>query len=618
MNVATKEAATKEVVGTVTGPCKDNAPRVHLGVGIDTARYAHHVSFLDEQKRTAAKAFHFKETAHGYRKLQQALERLAKKHPRMHLHIHVDAAGQYAENLLQWLDALPFDTTVSVGQPARNKAYRQVHFDKRKADPADSLACARFGIVERPEATPHNPPAFRQLRDVVAMKEAASKQQTRLVNQLHGLLARVFPELAVEVKDLSANFVLALLDKYPTPEKIARARLETLVKIPHLDCETAQAVRAAAKDSLGSNQGELAEHIVRQKVRELRAQQLECAKVDALIERAWNALPDGPHRRILTIKGIGVLTAAALVAKIVSIDRFQTPGALIGYFGVFPEEVDVSGTDRQGNPKLGRQQRMSRKGNDMVRRLLYTAAQCGTKWNPPLRALFARQMAGGKPYNVAIGHCMAKLLRQVFALWKKDEGFDPDFESRDAAQPVEPQPSPEPKPPAETAAETAVEENTESQPPESQQSPESQPPAEPAAEEKTAEGPKKAVEPHEKEVTSATSKITPAAARHKLPPLNFARLRELVSISQVLEHFNWQPKNRTGDQWRGGCPLHEETDAKSDAFAVHTRKNVYCCHRCKSRGNALDLWIALSGKPILAAAWELVETFDLKPPLLGK
>jgi len=109
---------------------------VHIGVGIDTARYAHHVSFLDEEKRTAAKPFHFLEAAAGYQKLQDAFARLADRHPHLHLHIRIDAAGQYAENLLQWLHQLDLNTTISVGQPARNKAYRKVHFDKRKADPA--------------------------------------------------------------------------------------------------------------------------------------------------------------------------------------------------------------------------------------------------------------------------------------------------------------------------------------------------------------------------------------------------------------------------------------------------------------------------------------------------
>ena len=50
---------------------------VSLGVGIDTARYGHHVSFLDEQKRSAAKSFHFTESAAGYQQFQAVLQKLA-------------------------------------------------------------------------------------------------------------------------------------------------------------------------------------------------------------------------------------------------------------------------------------------------------------------------------------------------------------------------------------------------------------------------------------------------------------------------------------------------------------------------------------------------------------
>lgn len=557
-------------------------PCVHLGIGIDTARYAHHVSFLDEGKRTAGKPFHFTETPDGYAKFREALDRLAKVHRRRHLHIHIDAAGQYAENLLQWLHGLPFEKTISVGQPARNKAYRKVHFDKRKADPAESLACARFAIVERPEATPHNPPEFQQLRDIVALREAASKHETQLVNQLHGLLARVFPELAVHVTDISANYVLTLLERYPTPDKLARAQLETLVKIPHLDPEKAETLHAAAKNSLGSNQGELAAQLIHQKVRELRLQQSDSQNLDELIEKAWNSLPEGPYRRILTIKGIGIQTAAALVAKIVDIDRFETDSALIGYFGVFPEEVDVSGTDRHGNPKKGREIRMCRKGNDLVRRLLYTAAQCAATWNPPVKALYARQRAAGKVYNVAIGRCMAKLLRQVFALWKKNEDFDPDFESRPANEPTEE-----------------------------------------VTKKDTAEGLNKAITPKQ-EVTPAVakitspSKITRETVGDKLPPLDFARLRQMVTITQVLEHLDWQPRNRKGDQWRGPCLFHEGADPQGRDLAIDTHKSLYHCHKCHKEGNVIDFWVTWSGKEILPAAWDMVRTFGLEPPLLGK
>ena len=70
---------------------------VSFGVGIDTARYGHHVSFLDEQKRTAAKAFHFTESAAGYQQFQAALTKLAEKHPGLQFHIRLDAAGQSAD-----------------------------------------------------------------------------------------------------------------------------------------------------------------------------------------------------------------------------------------------------------------------------------------------------------------------------------------------------------------------------------------------------------------------------------------------------------------------------------------------------------------------------------------
>lgn len=89
-------------------------PQEHFGIGIDTARYGHHVSFLDEQKRTAAKPFHFTEGAKGYQKLEAAINELRKKHTDCVLHIRVDAAGQYAENLLRWLHRLDGPSVISV------------------------------------------------------------------------------------------------------------------------------------------------------------------------------------------------------------------------------------------------------------------------------------------------------------------------------------------------------------------------------------------------------------------------------------------------------------------------------------------------------------------------
>lgn len=399
-----------------------------IGVGIDTARYGHHVSFLDDQKRTASKPFHFAESASGYQILVNTIQRLQKKHPQAELHFRIDAAGQYATNLIAFLDTTFQKATLSVGQPTKNENYRKAHFNKRKADPVESLACARFAVVEKPSPTEVTDPAFRVLRDAVAQMEASATARTRLVNQFHNLMSRSFPELATIVSDLGSPSIVKMIEKYPTAQRMAAARLSTLKDLPHIEHALAEKIHQAAKTSIASETGSTVESIIRRKAKAILREREEHRELGEIVDGATEDLPPGPHQRIATIPGIGRQTRAALLAKIVSIDRFATAKSLIGYFGVFPEEVDVSGTNKDGTPKAGRVFRMSRKGNDLVRRLLFTAAQCAVKHNPPVKALFARLRASGKDYNTAIGHCMAKLLRQVFAVWKRDSDFDPEYE----------------------------------------------------------------------------------------------------------------------------------------------------------------------------------------------
>jgi hypothetical protein len=151
-----------------------------------------------------------------------------------------------------------------VGEPKRNKDYRQAHYPKRKADPVESLAMARYAVVERPGASRATPLEFAALRRVASRLQAQVKQSTRLTNQLHETLSAVFPELATMVYDIAARWVLILLKKYPTPQRIAAARLTSLKAIPFLPKERAEQIQAAARESVGGLQGDVAEHVVQQ------------------------------------------------------------------------------------------------------------------------------------------------------------------------------------------------------------------------------------------------------------------------------------------------------------------------------------------------------------------
>lgn len=565
----------------------------HIGVGIDTARYGHHVTFLGKDRQAAAKPLMVVESHAGYQRLKQQLHTLHRKHQDAHFHVRIDAAGQYATNLERFLRQLDLPMTISVGEPKRNKDYHKAIFPKRKADATESHAMARFGLVEQPSETPNVPDDYYVLRDVAARLQGQAKDSTRAINRLHNLLARVFPELATIVNDLSGAWVLQLLRNYPTPRRIAKAKLSSLTKISFLSAQKARKLQAAAEQTVGSLHGELTESLVRQCVEQVRQSLDAEKKLESLVLQAFQALPRSGHVQLESIPGIGAATAAVLVAKIISIDRFAKAEALVGYFGIFPEE-DTSGVDRNGKPIPPGTMRMSRKGNDLVRHYLWNAARSAINCNPAVRALYARLRARGTRGDVALGHCMRKLLHLVFAVWVSDKPFNKDHY------------------PWEIASEASSE----------QQELQEQE----ASVREEAAGHKRDVLPESKVVTTASASVVPVSvdvnqsdhhegAKASTGSVDYAYLREQISMEQVLRHLGyWDRLQGGGPELRGPCPLHGSEHDRSRSFSVNPSMNVYRCFHpeCGQAGNVLDFWSAAQSLPLYEAALHLAETFQLQ------
>lgn len=164
---------------------------------------------------------------------------------------------------------------------------------------------------------------------------------------------------------------------------------------------------------------------------------------------------------------------------------------------------------------------------------------------------------------------MAKLLRQVYAVWVKDEDYDPNFESKKSTE-----------------------------------------------EKEKVVGPDiKAVEPQREEVTTTVPNVIEQVRSGKRPPLNYAIFKSQLDIKDVLQTHGWKQLTHRGSQLRGPCPIH---DSKKDdrCFAVNVSKHTYCCHSCGSKGNALDLLVALTKELLHEAAWQWIETKRLEPPTL--
>ena len=92
-----------------------------IGVGIDTARYGHRVSFLRPDRKPAAKPLTVMENRAGYQALQDRLNQLHEQYHTTNFQVRIDAAGQYVVNLELFLRSLKLPMTISVGEPKRNK-----------------------------------------------------------------------------------------------------------------------------------------------------------------------------------------------------------------------------------------------------------------------------------------------------------------------------------------------------------------------------------------------------------------------------------------------------------------------------------------------------------------
>lgn len=275
-----------------------------------------------------------------------------------------------------------------------------------------------------------------------------------------------------------------------------------------------------------------------------------------------------------SIIGFGEITAAVLTAKIVSIDRFDRPEQLVGYFGIFPEEKSSGiGPDGAAHPR--RKTRMSQKGDDLVRRYLFIAALSAVQSNPAVRALYRRLRARGASGKVALGHAMRKLLHLAFAVWKSGKPFDPQYYPWDQT-------------PGNLTAET-----------------------------KEVAGHNQEASPEE-QVVAATPTATLSSPTSDVnnfsSGVDFQSVRSQTSMQQVLELLEFDPVEARGDQLRGACPVHHSTSPSSRSFSANLSTNTFRCFKCHAQGNHLDLWAAATKQKLYEAAVDLCQRVRIETP----
>lgn len=124
-------------------------------------------------------------------------------------------------------------------------------------------------------------------------------------------------------------------------------------------------------------------------------------------------------RRLMTMKGVGLVTAAITVAELPPITETTDPRAICGWAGMTPR--------RWQSGQMEGRTRISRKGNAYIRHAFYLPALVAKRRNP-LFAAYAQSLAQrGKSHGAILGAVAHKMLRTLVGMLRTKTDFNPNW-----------------------------------------------------------------------------------------------------------------------------------------------------------------------------------------------
>lgn len=159
----------------------------------------------------------------------------------------------------------------------------------------------------------------------------------------------------------------------------------------------------------------MAVEVLEQRKTELTELQQRLKKTKAMIEKLLCENNDEEAEILVSIPGIGSLTAATALVTMKDINRFETADSLKAFWGIYPRRI-------QSGKYEGRS-RMAKNGNKLMKHMLWNAAKAAARFNPICRDYYERMIAKGKTATAAYGAVCRKLVQIIFGVLKSKTKF---------------------------------------------------------------------------------------------------------------------------------------------------------------------------------------------------
>lgn len=383
-------------------------------VGIDISKYKHDCIIINEDTGEIVRnVFSFDNSRTGFNQFINVLKTLD---PKIKKKIGFESTGHYQNNLKIFLENEGLDfmelNALLVHKFKSSQTLRGVKTDKTDARLIAEYLC-------KIEFKPYPKVVYNilALRSLCKRHFDLINERTKYLIRITNFLDRTFPELKPFLKgNIKSNTMMYLLHNYGIPSKIANMNIQSynnLRKESYGKFSVAQfyQLKELAKNTIGfSYETDVFE--INSLLRNYDLIQEEISLVENEITTHISKIDS----KIPTIKGIGLVSAATIIAEIEDISRFDSPDRLLAYAGLDPRLYQSGTQEFKG--------KMNKKGSVVLRRVLMNSAESILIFNPVFYEYYRKKREEGKSHRVALSHLARKLVRLIYKIETEHINFN--------------------------------------------------------------------------------------------------------------------------------------------------------------------------------------------------
>lgn len=382
-------------------------------VGIDISKYKHDCFITNEAGEVIRETFSFDNNGTGFKQFFDVLSTLGD--PKQ-IKVGFESTGHYMNNLMKHLSVKGYSYMVL--NPIIVARFRSSTTLRRiKTDKIDARLIALYLPTVDFKSYHLQVYHFPELKSLTRMRERLFKQRSLYLVMLTNSLDLVFPEFK-EFFDgsLKSKTALAILHKYVIPNRIANMNAISYDNLRRLSKGKFSFAKFTKLKELASStigcSSETDELLITSTLNLYDKIDEEINVIESRIEAIMNQLDSSA----VSIPGLGILSAASIIAEFGDLSRFSNADKMVAFAGLDCGRSQSGTQDFNG--------KMVKHGSSYLRETLMNSAETVMMHCPSFYEYYHKKRSEGKVHRVALSHVARKLVRLIYKLETSNTRFD--------------------------------------------------------------------------------------------------------------------------------------------------------------------------------------------------